>query len=54
MTNINCSENCTYSINGKCTFTQPAAFSSSLNPYNSCGYYVPKEILKKEAVASTK
>jgi hypothetical protein len=49
MTNINCSENCTYSINGKCTLTQPTAFSSALNFDTDCGYYVPKETPKKNS-----
>jgi hypothetical protein len=50
MTNINCSESCTYSINGKCTLNQTTALSNSFNLSNCCGYFVPKESIKKSSL----
>ncbi|MCM8711863.1 hydroxymyristoyl-ACP dehydratase [Clostridium sp. SYSU_GA19001] len=47
MTNINCAENCTYSVNGKCTLNQIATSLNLLNLTNTCAYYIPKETIKK-------
>ncbi|MCM0650736.1 hydroxymyristoyl-ACP dehydratase [Clostridium swellfunianum] len=49
MTNINCSESCTYSINGKCTLNQAATLTSSINLLNGCGYFIAKKIIKKSS-----
>lgn len=47
MTNINCSENCTYSSNGKCTFDHVTTSYIMINFSCSCAYFSPKESTKK-------
>ncbi|WP_125152868.1 hydroxymyristoyl-ACP dehydratase [Clostridium rectalis] len=43
MVNINCSENCIYSIDGVCTFETVSNFSNNINPEHNCAYFVDKE-----------
>ncbi len=38
MTNINCSENCIYQIDGKCSFEDVS--SKILTPDSNCAYFV--------------
>lgn len=42
MTNINCSENCTYSINGKCSLNSINEPTTLTNLINSCAYFNQK------------
>lgn len=56
MTNINCSENCVYKQNGKCTlnFVPILPLSNSIAINNDCGYYMAQEVSKKISVISLK
>jgi len=42
MTNINCSENCAYSINGKCNLNYIKEPTTLTNLLNNCIYFSSK------------
>lgn len=46
-TNINCSLNCIYQVDGKCTLDYISSFSGSIN--DSCMYFYEKKSTKKDS-----
>lgn len=43
MTNINCSANCIYEVDGKCSLDHISITQNVLNQETQCAYYTPRK-----------